>query len=146
MKINHIGIMILVFILLSCADKNTINMKMSDANGLKENALVLSNGKKVGEVAEISFVNGKYLNVLLDLDRNFHIPVGSKASLISTDIMGTRAISIKLSNNNDYYSSLDTLSCIDKSATKLDTTLMRINTAIEEITDSIPKLMKEKQN
>ena len=59
--------------------------------------------------------------------------------------MGTRAVSIELSNNEIYYSSLDTLLCIDKSATKLDTTLIIINSAIEEIKDSLPGLIKEKE-
>jgi ABC-type transporter Mla subunit MlaD len=146
MKNNSLAILTIALFMMSCADKNTVNMKISDLNGLKEKSLVLSKGKEVGEVIEISFFNGKYLNVLLELDKDFYIPIGSQAALVSTDILGTRAISIELSDNDDYYSSLDTLLCIDKSATKLDTTLMRINTVIEEITDSIPKLIKEKHN
>ncbi len=146
MKNNIFAILIIAFFMMSCTDKNTINMKISDVNGLKEKALVLTKGKEVGKVIEISFFNGKYLNVLLELDEDFYIPIGSQATLISTDIMGTRAISIELSDNDNYYNSLDTLLCVDKSATKVDTTLMRINTAIEKITDSIPKLIKEKRN
>jgi ABC-type transporter Mla subunit MlaD len=130
--------------MISCTDTNTINLKMTDINGLKEKALVFSNGQKVGEIADISFVNGKYLNVLLELEKDFKIPVGSEVSLISTDIMGTRAISIELSENNIYYNSLDTLLCVDKSTTKLDTIIMKIDSAIEEILDSVPtKLIKK---
>lgn len=145
MKNSILAILTIVLFMVSCTDKNTINMKMTNVNGLEEKSHVLSKGIKVGEVAEISIFNRKYVNVLLELDENFHIPIGSEASLISTDIMGTRAISLELSNNDDYYGTLDTLLCIDKSATILDSMLIRINTAIEEIADSIPKLINENQ-
>jgi len=145
MKNSILAILTMFFFVVSCNDRNTINMKITNVNGLKEKLHVLSKGIKVGEVAEISIFNRKYVNVLLELDENFHIPIGSEASLISTDIMGTRAISLELSNNDDYYGTLDTLLCIDKSATILDSMLIRINTAIEEIADSIPKLINENQ-
>lgn len=132
---------ILFFLITSCSKKNTVNLTIENANGLEKNNKVIYHGKEIGKVKNIQFI-GRKLNIELQLQEDFLIPIGSKISLISTDILGSRAIAIEFSNENHYYSSDDTLVCYDNSATRLDSTLNIINSAIQEIKDSIPDLIK----
>ncbi|WP_299556789.1 MlaD family protein [Seonamhaeicola sp.] len=127
---------------VACTKTNSINVVVDNVNGLNEGDKVICKGKEVGKVSDISFV-GRDLNIELQLQKEFFIPKGSKIYLVSTDILGSRAISITLSGRKEYYTKNDTLKCYNKSETKLDTTLMIINSAIKEIKDSIPKLTKK---
>ena len=140
-KIYILYCLILFCFIASCSEKNKINVIIDNANGLKQGANVICKGKEVGKVFDITFI-GRKLNIELELEKDFFIPKGSKVYLVSTDILGTRALAIELSNENEYYAIYDTLICYDKSGTRLDTTLMIINSAIEEIKDSIPKLLQ----
>lgn len=128
----------------ACAEKNKINVTIDNANGLEKGNKVICKGKEVGKVKDIKFF-GRRLNIELQLKTDFLIPKGSKVAIVSTDIIGTRAIAIEFSNENKYYRSDDTLVCYDKSTTRLDTTLMIINSAIKEVKDSIPKLLQKRK-
>ena len=132
-----------IIFFIACSEINTINVVIDNVNGLSEGDKVICKGKEVGKVSKISFVD-RDLNVELQLQKDFFIPKESKIYLVSTDVLGSRAISIALSDKNEYYTLNDTLKCYDKSETKLDTTLMIINSAVKEIKDSIPKLTPRK--
>ena len=134
--------MIIVVLFISCKEKNKVNIFLDNAHGLKEGDKVICKGKEVGEVFSLKFVNRK-LNAELHLQKDFLIPKKSEISLVSMDLMGTKAISVELSNEHEYYSDLDTLFCKDRSATKIDTTLMIINSAIKSVTDSLTKSLPE---
>lgn len=142
-RIYLIFVLVFLGLLLSCSQKNSINILLDNAEGLEEGAEVISKGIKVGKVTDISF-SGKELVVQLNLQKDFHITKDSKVYLVSTDIFGTKAISIELGDKNEIYSNLDTLKCVRKTGTKLDTTLMIINSAIKEVKDTLPKLLEQK--
>jgi phospholipid/cholesterol/gamma-HCH transport system substrate-binding protein len=80
-------------------------------DGLTESNKVTLNGYQVGQVDEISFTpdNSGDLMVTLMIDASFSIPVNSVAQIVSSDIMGTRSIKLILSNENEIYSSNDTI-------------------------------------
>jgi len=80
-------------------------------DGLTESNKVTLNGYQVGQVDEISFTpnNSGDLMVTLMIDASFPIPVNSVAQIVSSDIMGTRSIKLILSNENEIYSSNDTI-------------------------------------
>lgn len=136
-------ISVIIFSLTSCSKGNVINVTMDDGKGLKDDAVVICKGMTVGEVTDVSFCEKK-LNVQIKLKKNFQIPKESKLFLISTDILGTKAILILLSDNNEYYTKYDTLKCYDMSNTRLDTILMNIDSSFKIVKDSLPKLLEGK--
>jgi phospholipid/cholesterol/gamma-HCH transport system substrate-binding protein len=89
-------------------------------NGLNEANPVVVNGFKVGQVKNIKFHpdgSGRILVEFLVTNNEIKVPKNSIARLFSSDIMGSRAIEIKLGNSSAYAESGDTLK------TELGTTL-----------------------
>ena len=73
---------------------------------------MLINGFNVGKVRHIyltDFLEGRIMVKFVVNYPNLEIPVGSQAKIISTDLMGTKAIEIVLADNNEFYSHEDTL-------------------------------------
>jgi phospholipid/cholesterol/gamma-HCH transport system substrate-binding protein len=80
-------------------------------NGLiKANPIVI-NGLRIGQVKDIYFnpnMSGDII-VVMDLSTNFPIPKNSIAHIFSSDLMGSKAIEIKLGNSSDLLQEGDTL-------------------------------------
>jgi phospholipid/cholesterol/gamma-HCH transport system substrate-binding protein len=72
----------------------------NQVNGLVEANSVEINGVKVGAVNEISFINikGRVL-VKFSVENNIKIPRNSIASIYSSDVLGSKAIEIKLGDS-----------------------------------------------
>lgn len=84
----------------------------SKIGGLTGSSPVTINGFQVGKVKEISLNDFRTGRISVKFVVNYpglEIPVGSKASIISTDLMGTKAIEILLSDSPDYHKNADTL-------------------------------------
>jgi len=80
-------------------------------DGLQESSHVTRNGFRVGFVKNIRFTDDKSgdLIVTFMMDNDFKIPKNSVACIVSSDIMGTRAVKLTFSNSDDYYSTGDTI-------------------------------------
>ncbi len=80
--------------------------------GLAETAPVLLKGYKVGQVDEIYF-NTQYapdrLIVKFSVEDRIMIPKGSVANIFSSDLLGTKAVKLLLSESDEYLESGDTL-------------------------------------
>jgi phospholipid/cholesterol/gamma-HCH transport system substrate-binding protein len=82
-----------------------------EIGGLEKNNKIYINGYNVGQVGEITF-NGSHggsLTVILEIRKDFRIPVNSKAVLYDADLLGTKAIQIDLSDQDLYQEPGDTL-------------------------------------
>ncbi len=80
-------------------------------DGLAESGHILVNGYKVGSVRSVRFTpdrSGKLI-VTMMIDSDFKIPVNTVAQIVSSDLMGTRAIKLLYSGEKTYYASGDTL-------------------------------------
>ncbi len=80
-------------------------------DGLTESSHVTINGYKIGSVKTVSFIpdrSGRLLVTLL-IDKDFDIPLQSVAQIVSSDIMGTRAIKLVYSGMETYHAPGDTL-------------------------------------
>jgi len=80
-------------------------------DGLQESSHITMNGYKVGSVKAINFapdLSGKLI-VTLMIENNFRIPRNSVARIVSSDIMGTRAIEMVYSGESQFYASGDTI-------------------------------------
>lgn len=78
--------------------------------GLQGSAAVIANGLQVGIVEDLRFMqDNRRIQVTILVEGRYKIPHGSLAKIYSSDIMGTKAIEIVLSDRFDYYKSGDTL-------------------------------------
>jgi len=81
-------------------------------DGLKSDNQVTVNGLKVGRVANISFIPGTKGNILVEFtidDQMIHIPKNSIALIMSTDLLGSRSLAIKLGNDSIFIAFGDTI-------------------------------------
>jgi phospholipid/cholesterol/gamma-HCH transport system substrate-binding protein len=80
-------------------------------DGLSRSNDVLLSGYKIGQVKNIRFMpdhTGR-LFVTFSIDASVKIPVNSVAQIVSSDIMGTRAIRIILSDFDEFHNENDTI-------------------------------------
>jgi len=83
-------------------------------DGLSESNSVQINGLKIGQVTKLTFLperGGKILVTML-VDGEVAIPKKSTAVIISSDILGSKAIQIKISNNKELIENRDTLNSL----------------------------------
>lgn len=85
--------------------------KYTDIDGLVEANPVLINGFRVGMVGDIQFVgdNSGQVLVTLILNDDINIPKNSVARVVSSDLLGSKAIQIVLGKEKEYANSGDTL-------------------------------------
>jgi len=83
----------------------------SKVNGLTVSSPVLVSGFKVGQVRDIHFSPRKRdeLIVVLAVSTKFDFPKDTRAFLFSADLMGTKAIELKLGNGDSFHNDGDTL-------------------------------------
>jgi len=83
----------------------------SHIDGLIESSPVEVNGYQVGQVKSIEFSpkNDGNLIVCYFLKKEFKIPKGSTAHIVSSDIMGTKCIQLIINKSSEYYSEEDTI-------------------------------------
>lgn len=80
-------------------------------DGLMRTNPITINGLNVGKVSKISFTNdtSRFLVVELSLSHNVPIPKNSIAQIYSSDLLGSKAVEIKLGNSKDFVKNGDTL-------------------------------------
>jgi len=80
-------------------------------DGLMRTNPVTINGLNVGKVSKISFTNdtSRFLVVELSLSHDVPIPKNSVAQIYSSDLLGSKAVEIKLGNSKEFVKKGDTL-------------------------------------
>jgi phospholipid/cholesterol/gamma-HCH transport system substrate-binding protein len=83
----------------------------NNASGINVSDPVLINGYQIGTVINVSIMNDGSGNILVEysINEDFDIPKNSIAQIESSDLLGSKAIVIKLGYSNSYISSGDTL-------------------------------------
>ncbi len=81
-------------------------------DGLTSGSSVLINGKQVGSIERVDFRGDKRARLVVEfiVSEDIDIPANSVARIESSDLMGTKAIAIKLGESNVLAESGDTLS------------------------------------
>ncbi|PZF73298.1 MlaD family protein [Taibaiella soli] len=87
--------------------ENNFYADYDNVQGLTPSAVVQIKGVNVGKVTDINL--DSKVRVTLAIDKKVHIPVGTKAELISLDLLGTKAIRLDLTNSSEYAKNGDVL-------------------------------------
>jgi phospholipid/cholesterol/gamma-HCH transport system substrate-binding protein len=93
--------------------ENTYYAIFENIGGLEKNSKIFINGYQVGQVGEIYFTKGGSgkLTVLLGIEKAFKIPLNSEAVLFDADLLGSKAIMIRLTESDLFHEPGDTISC-----------------------------------
>ena len=81
----------------------------SSVDGLGVSKPVLVNGFQVGRISKMNLQPNGYTTVELTVDRQYKIPTNTLAKLVSTDLLGSKAIVLVYGNSNLYADDKDTL-------------------------------------
>jgi len=82
-----------------------------DVNGIVKSNPVIMNGFKIGQVDKIVYAEDKSgrLIVTLRVDDNVFIPKSSNAAIVSSDLLGSKAIELEMSEDKTPAKNGDTL-------------------------------------
>ncbi|MGC8824408.1 MAG: MlaD family protein [Bacteroidales bacterium] len=82
-----------------------------DVSGLLESNGVYIKGYKVGNVHSIAFSDSTLtsLRVILSIDKDVRIPVGTRARIYNLDLIGTKAVELIFSKSKETYKPNDTI-------------------------------------
>lgn len=72
-----------------------------NVQGLQPSSSVLVKGMQVGRVTDIALDKNGKVKVTVSVKKSMKVPKASVAKLISADLLGTKAISLELSNSGD---------------------------------------------
>lgn len=93
--------------------KNVFHAIYTHVDGLKDASKVTIRGLKVGEVQDVAFTSDRadLLMVSFSVTKDYKIPKGTVAQIVSTDIMGSRSLELRLPSEatQGYLHSGDTL-------------------------------------
>ena len=138
-----------------------------NVQGLQQTSNVLLRGLKVGMIEKIVFdeENNNFI-VTLRVDSKYNIPLGTKAVIYSTDLLGSKAVKLELGDDNNMHKDGDMLASgiegditnvlagLDPIKDKLGTVLDQMNTTLsslnkvlnEESTENLTKAIENFSN
>ncbi len=109
-----------------------------NVQGLQQTSNVFIRGLKVGMIEKIVFnEDSNNFLVTLSVDSKYTIPLGTKAVIYSTDLLGSKAIKLELSNSNDSHQSGDTL------ASGIEGDLTNVLAGLDPIKDKLNNVLDQ---
>ncbi len=127
-----------------------------NVSGLGKANPVYINGMQVGQVTQMYFdpaLNGKII-VGLTIDKDFPIPKDSNAEILSTDLMGTKAVNLNLGTSPEFAKDGDTLASklaatlseqVEQNIGPLKKRAEELLSSIDEILTSLNAVLSEEQ-
>lgn len=123
-----------------------------NVQGLQQTSNIYIRGLKVGTIEKIEFDedNNSFL-VTLSVDSKYSIPLDTKAVIYSTDLLGSKAIKLELSNRSESHQSGDMLASgiegdltsvlagLDPIKNKMNTVLDQLNTTLSGLNSVLNK-------
>lgn len=81
----------------------------NSVDGLSVSKPVLVNGFPIGHISKMELDNDGRTTVELKIDEKYKVPVNTMARLVSTDLLGSKAIVFELGDSKQYAETQDTL-------------------------------------
>jgi len=86
----------------SCSDnKFQIFFEAENTNGLIEGNDVILKGVTIGEIININLNKANNINIIVEFDKLKSFPIDSKFIIESSDLFGTKVISLELGSDNE---------------------------------------------
>ena len=91
---------------------DTFYARYAEVDGLGLSNFVKIKGLNVGRVTNLALGKGKKGQIVVEftVNEDFKLPIGTVANIISSDLLGTKAINLELSDTSVYYKNGDTIS------------------------------------
>lgn len=126
-------------------NNRTLSAKYQQIDGLVTASPVIFQGMKIGQVTEIEIKNGgEYILVTFVIDNDeIQIPKDSKATIFSSDMLGTRAINLELGSSDDMAGAGDVLKGFNQKSlgARVDEEIAPIKQKAQELLASIDTLV-----
>ncbi len=126
-------------------NNRTLSAKYQQIDGLVTASPVIFNGMKIGQVTEIEIMNGgEYILVTFVIDNDeIQIPKDSKATIFSSDMLGTRAINLEFGKSKDIAGPGDILRGFNQKSlgARVDEEIAPIKQKAQELLGSIDTLV-----
>jgi len=127
------------------ASQNKFYAVYNDVDGLVDANPLIINGYKVGVVSNIKLSPdlSKGVVVTMLLDNSIHLPENSIAKIVSSDIMGSKAIQLILGDSKEYVADGDTLKADKEENLKqsVNKTIAPLQKKAENLISSIDSVM-----
>ncbi len=117
---------------------NTYFVVYKNVDGIVKSTQVTINGLMVGQISDITMLNrgdASKILVTMMINSDIKLPKQTKATIIGTDLLGTKVISLTLSNNIAYLNNKDTLDAgVEESLTS---TISNIVTPLKDRSEQV---------
>jgi len=123
----------------------TLHAYFEDSEGLENSASVLMKGIKVGYIEAIELQPEKPMpvHVILHIEKQYHLHRGATAILFSADLLGTRAIRLEPSGDDELLAHNDTIrsSTQDDLITSISSQVMPVMEQIGDLAESLDSVV-----
>jgi len=120
-----------------------------DVSGLGKSDPIFINGLRAGQVKNLYFEPSNTGKIIAELriTQDFPLPKNSIAKIISTDLMGTKAISLNLGNSPDLLADGDTMKTLIESTLQeqMESTIAPLKNKAEELLGSVDDIINNLQ-
>lgn len=127
-------------------EQNDYYAVYENIQGLSESNPVTLNGYKIGQIRKIGLLgdgSGRILVTMTLYEKELDVPKGTKAEIYSSDLLGSKAIRLKLSDNEEYISPKDTLMASSEETLKesVNRQVQPVKNKAEDLIGSIDSLV-----
>lgn len=121
-----------------------VQASFADVQGLVPSAPVFVKGYKAGKVSEVSYDSESCcFNVICSVSKQFAVPVDSKLTIFSTDIMGSKGVRIDLGHSSEYVADGDSLTpafeagMMDALAVEISPLMAKLNSTLDSLSVTV---------
>lgn len=120
-----------------------------DVSGLAKSDPIYINGLRAGQVKALYFEEGYSGRIIVELQitQDFPLPKNSIAKIVSTDLMGTKAIGLSIGSSTEFLEDGDTLNASIESnlQEQVEQTLGPLKNKAEELLSSVDEILTNLQ-
>jgi len=130
--------------------ERTFYAKYYDVSGLSKSDPIYINGLRAGQVKSLQFEPGHTGQIIVELQLSQQYPLAKNtiAKIVSTDLMGTKAISLYLGNSSNLLKDGDTMQTSIESTLQeqMEQTIAPLKNKAEDLLSSVDEIIESLQD
>ncbi|WP_420553488.1 MlaD family protein [Tenacibaculum aiptasiae] len=133
---KYYSIIAILIFLMSCTNKRTeIILNAENVDGLTTKANITLNGFEIGKVEDLNLTSEGTIDIKCKLKSDIKIPVDSKFTIESINLLGTKGIFVKLGESPENLKNGDNIKLSKIEPTNLEDSLaIKVGDFLESIT------------